>query len=279
VLIPLLRTYLRPYKRELMFVVGLQFVATMAALFLPSLNANIIDNGVAKGNTSYILHTGAIMLGITVVQVACAIAAVYFGSRAAMAFGRDSRAAVFRKVGSFSAREMTTFGAPSLITRTTNDVQQVQMLVLLSCTLMVSAPITCVGGIIMAMRENLQLSWLIAIAVPILVIAIALIVRRMVPQFRQMQTRIDTVNRVLREQITGIRVVRAFVREPVERERFSQANSDLTGTSLRVGRLMALMFPTVMIVLNVSSVAVLWFGGHLVADGQMPVGALSAFLN
>ena len=278
-LIPLLRTYLRPYKRELTFVVGLQFVATMAALFLPSLNANIIDNGVAKGDTSYILHTGAIMLGITVLQVGCAIAAVYFGAQAAMAFGRDSRAAVFRKVGSFSAREMTTFGAPSLITRTTNDVQQVQMLVLMSCTLMVSAPITCVGGIIMAMRENLQLSWLIAVAVPILVIAIALLVRRMVPQFRQMQTRIDAVNRVLREQITGIRVVRAFVREPVEQERFSRANADLTGTALRVGRLMALMFPTVMIVLNVSSVAVLWFGGHLVADGQMPVGALSAFLN
>ena len=273
-LIALLRSFLRRYSRALAYVVVLQLLATLAALYLPSLNADIIDNGVAKADTSYILEVGAVMLAVTFVQIICSIAAVYFGARTAMGFGRDTRAAVFHRVGSFSAREVTQFGAPSLITRTTNDVQQVQMLVLLTCTLMVSAPIMCVGGIIMALREDLGLSWLIVVSVTVLVAAIAVIVSQMIPQFRQMQKRIDVVNRVLREQITGIRVVRAFVREPVERQRFGQANGELTDTAIRVGRLMSFMFPTVMLVLNVSSVAVLWFGGHRVAAGEMQVGEL-----
>ena len=278
-LIALLRSFLRRYSRALAYVVVLQLLATLAALYLPSLNADIIDNGVAKADTSYILEVGAVMLAVTFVQIICSIAAVYFGARTAMGFGRDTRAAVFHRVGSFSAREVTQFGAPSLITRTTNDVQQVQMLVLLTCTLMVSAPIMCVGGIIMALREDLGLSWLIVVSVTVLVAAIAVIVSQMIPQFRQMQKRIDVVNRVLREQITGIRVVRAFVREPVERQRFGQANGELTDTAIRVGRLMSFMFPTVMLVLNVSSVAVLWFGGHRVAAGEMQVGELTAFLS
>jgi ATP-binding cassette, subfamily B, multidrug efflux pump len=279
VLVALLRTYLRPYARPLAAVVALQLLGTLAALYLPSLNADIIDNGVAKADTAYILRVGGIMLAVTLTQVVCSITSVYFGARTAMGFGRDTRAAVFHRVGAFSAREVTHFGAPSLITRTTNDVQQVQMLVLLTCTLMVSAPIMCVGGIIMALREDLGLSWLIVVSVAVLVAAIAVLVSKMVPQFRLMQTRIDTVNRVLREQITGIRVVRAFVREPVERERFAGANRDLTATATRVGRLMAYMFPTVLLVLNVSSVAVLWFGGHRIDSGQMQIGALTAFLS
>jgi len=278
VLIRLLRTYLRPYRTLLFAVVVLQFFGTIAALYLPTLNADIIDNGVAKADTSYILRIGAVMLGITFLQVACTIAAVWFGARTAMGFGRDARAAVFRRVGSFSAREVTQFGAPSLITRTTNDVQQVQMLVLLTCTMMVSAPIMCVGGIVMALRQDVGLAWLIVTSVTVLVVAIALIVSRMVPQFRLMQKRLDEVNRVLREQITGIRVVRAFVRESVESQRFATANADLTDTALRVGRLMALMFPIVMLVLNLSSVAVIWFGGQRIDAGEMQIGSLTAFL-
>jgi len=279
VLISLLRTYLRPYQKPLLAVLVLQFFGTLAALYLPTLNADIIDNGVAKADTQYILRIGGVMLAVTLVQVVCTIAAVFFGARSAMGFGRDARAAIFHRVGSFSAREVTQFGAPSLITRTTNDVQQVQMLVLLTCTMMVAAPIMCVGGIIMALRQDVGLAWLIVVSVLALVVAIGLIVTRMVPQFRRMQTRLDSVNRVLREQITGIRVIRAFVREPMERTRFGQANSELTDTALAVGRLMALMFPTVMLVLNVSSVAVLWFGGHRIEAGQMQVGSLTAFLS
>ncbi len=278
-LISLLRTYLRPYKAALVAVVVLQFFGTLAALYLPTLNADIIDNGVAKADTTYILRVGAVMLGITFVQVVCSIAAVWFGARSAMGFGRDARAAVFHRVGAFSAREVTHFSAPSLITRTTNDVQQVQMLVLLTCTMMVAAPIMCVGGIVMALRQDVGLAWLIVVSVTVLVVAIALIITRMVPQFRRMQKRLDNVNRVLREQITGIRVVRAFVREPVEQARFAQANDELTETALKVGRLMALMFPIVMLVLNVSSVAVLWFGGHRIDEGLMQIGSLTAFLS
>ena len=278
-LISLLRRYLAPYHAALTAVVVLQLFGTIAALYLPSLNADIIDNGVARADTPYILWMGAVMLAVTLVQVVCTIAAVWYGARSSMAFGRDVRASVFHRVGSFSAREMTRFGAPSLITRTTNDVQQVQMLVLLTCTMMVSAPIMCVGGIIMALKQDIGLAWLIVVSVGVLVAAIAVIVSRMVPQFRRMQTRLDTVNRVLREQITGIRVVRAFVREPVERQRFSVANEELTDTAMRVGRLMAIMFPTVMLVLNVSSVAVLWFGGQRIDAGQMQIGSLTAFLS
>jgi ATP-binding cassette, subfamily B, multidrug efflux pump len=277
-LIKLLRTYLRPYSTALIAVVGLQLVATMASLYLPSLNADIIDKGVAKGDTSYILNTGGWMLLVTVAQIACSVGAVYFGARAAMAFGRDVRSAIFHRVGTFSGREVAQFGAPSLITRNTNDVQQVQMLVLMTATLMVSAPITCVGGIIMALRQDVGLSWLMAVCIPVLVIAIAMIVVRMVPLFRSMQARIDVVNRVLREQLSGIRVVRAFVRERDEAKRFAEANAQLTSTALQAGRLMVLIFPTVMLILNGSSVAVLWFGAGRVDSGEMQIGALTAFL-
>ncbi|NEE00766.1 ABC transporter ATP-binding protein [Phytoactinopolyspora halotolerans] len=277
-LIRLLRTYLRPYRSWLAGVVALQLLGTLAALYLPSLNADIIDHGIAQGDTDYILSTGGWMLTVTVVQVASIIAAVYYGARAAMAFGRDVRAGVFHRVGEFSARELGQFGAPSLITRTTNDVQQVQMLVMMTSTMMVMAPIMATGGVIMALQQDVELSWLMLVSVPVLITGVLLIARRMVPQFRAMQERIDTVNRVLREQITGIRVVRAFVREPHETERFATANAALTDTALRAGRLMALMFPFVMLVLNASSVAVLWFGSLRVDGGEMQVGALTAFL-
>jgi ATP-binding cassette subfamily B protein len=277
-LIKLLRSYLRPYRTPLLAVVALQLVATMASLYLPSLNADIIDKGVAKGDTGYIVSTGGWMLLVTLVQIACSIGAVYFGARAAMSFGRDVRSAIFHRVGTFSAREVGKFGAPSLITRNTNDVQQVQMLVLMTATLMVSAPIMCVGGIIMALRQDVGLSWLMAVCIPVLVVAIALIVVRMVPLFRLMQARIDVVNRVLREQLSGIRVVRAFVREPDEAKRFGEANAMLTSTALQAGRLMVLIFPIVMLILNGSSVAVLWFGAARVNSGEMQIGALTAFL-
>ncbi len=277
-LIRLLHDYLRPYRRWLGYVAGLQLVSTLAALYLPSLNADIIDNGVARGDTGYIVRIGAWMLLISVVQIAASSLAVYIGARAAMSFGRDLRAAIFAKVGEFSAREVAQFGAPSLITRNTNDVQQVQMLVVLAATLMIGAPIMCVGGIVMALREDLGLSWLLVVSVPVLALLIGLIVRRMLPQFRAMQTRIDEVSRVLRDQITGIRVVRAFVREPRETQRFARANAELTATGIRSGRLMMLMFPIVLLVLNVSSVAVLWFGASRVDGGQMQIGSLTAFL-
>jgi ATP-binding cassette subfamily B protein len=278
-LLTLLRNRLRPYRRWLTAIVALQFVGTMAALYLPTLNADIIDNGVIRGNTAYIVHTGAIMLGVTFVQIVCSVIAVYFGSRTAMSFGRDVRDLLFRRVGSFSSREVTHFGAPSLITRNTNDVQQVQMLVQMSATLMVTAPIMMVGGVIMALRQDVGLSWLIVVSVPALIVSVSLIIRRMIPSFRLMQTRIDAVNRVMREQITGIRVVRAFVREPYETARFGTANSDLTATATTAGRWMATMFPTVMLILNVSIVGVLWFGGRRVNAGTLQIGALTAFMN
>jgi ATP-binding cassette, subfamily B, multidrug efflux pump len=278
VLVDVLRRFLRPYSRWLTAVVVLQLIGTVASLYLPTLNADIIDNGIAKGDTGYILGTGGWMLAVTLLQIVCSITAVYFGARTAMSFGRDLRGAIFRRVGTFSAREVALFGAPSLITRNTNDVQQVQMLVVMTCTMMIAAPIMCVGGIIMALRQDIGLSWLVGVSVPVLAIAIGLIIRRMVPQFRLMQTRIDAVNGVLREQISGIRVVRAFVREPVEVKRFGAANAELTSTALRAGRLMAMIFPIVLLVLNVSSVAVLWFGASRVQSGQMQIGSLSAFL-
>ncbi|WP_406077396.1 ABC transporter ATP-binding protein [Micromonospora sp. NBC_00858] len=277
-LIRLLRSHLRPYHQPLTAVVLLQFVGTMASLYLPSLNADIIDQGVARGDTDYIVRTGGWMLLVSLIQIICSIAAVYLGARIAMGFGRDVRASLFGHVNRFSAREVARFGAPSLITRNTNDVQQVQMLVLMSCTMLVAAPIMSVGGVFMALREDLGLSWLMLVSVPVLAVALSAIIRRMVPGFRLMQTRIDTVNRVLREQITGIRVVRAFVREPYETDRFGVANADLTATALRTGRLLALIFPVVMLVLNVSSVAVLWFGAQRVDAGAIQVGALTAFL-
>lgn len=279
VLIKLLRAHLKPYTRPIVLLVLLQLVQTIATLYLPTLNADIIDQGVVKGDTDYILRTGGVMLAVTVAQIVCAVGAVFFGARTAMALGRDARAAIFDRVQSFSAREVGRFGAPSLITRTTNDVQQVQMLVLMSFTLMVSAPIMCFGGIIMALNQDVPLSTLLVVIVPVLGIVVSLIVRRMRPLFRSMQKRIDTVNRVLREQITGLRVIRAFVRDGYEQERFAGANGELMDVSLRVGRLMALMFPVVMLVVNTSSVAVLWFGGHRIDSGGMQIGALTAFLS
>jgi ATP-binding cassette, subfamily B, multidrug efflux pump len=278
-LIRLLRVYLRPYRKAVAAVVALQLVQTLAALYLPTLNADIIDNGVITGDTHYILRTGGIMLAVTVVQVICAIGAVFFGARTAMAVGRDVRHGVFDRVQKFSAREVGRFGTPSLITRTTNDVQQVQMLTVMTFTLLVAAPITCIGGIILALHQDVTLSSLLLVAVPVLGIIVSLIIRRMRPLFRLMQERIDVINRVLREQITGVRVIRAFVRDGRERERFAAANTELFDVSLGVGRLIALMFPSVLLVLNVSSIAVLWFGGHLVADGGMQIGALTAFLS
>jgi ATP-binding cassette subfamily B protein len=277
-LLHLLRTRLRPYTGTLLAVVVLQAVQTGAALILPTLNADIIDNGVITGDTPYIWRVGGIMLVVTLVQVVFAIAAVYYGSKAAMGFGRDVRGELFHTVTGFATQDVARFGAPSLITRITNDVQQVQMLVLMSCTLLVAAPITIVGGVIMAVREDGPLSLLLLVSVPALVISVGLVVVRLVPTFAEMQVRIDRVNQVLREQITGIRVVRAFVREPHETTRFRGANDDLTATSLHAGRLMAFMFPAVLFVLNASSVAAIWFGADRIAGGDMQIGALIAFL-
>jgi ATP-binding cassette subfamily B protein len=278
VLLTLLTRFLRPHVRLLVGVVVFQLAQTIANLYLPTLNADIIDNGVAKGDTAYIITTGGWMLLITLGQIACSISAVYFGARAAMSLGRDIRLSVFTRVGAFSEREVQLFGAPSLITRSTNDVQQIQMLVLMSCTMMVTAPITAVGGVILALQQDVQLSWIIAVAVPVLLLSVGGVISRMVPWFRRMQGRIDAVNRVLREQLTGIRVVRAFVREPVEVDRFTAVNADVTEAALKAGRWMMTMFPIVMLIMNLSSIAVIWFGAFRVEDG-MQVGALTAFLS
>ncbi|WDO08517.1 ABC transporter ATP-binding protein/permease [Streptomyces murinus] len=277
-LIRLLRTYLRPYKKPITVQVLLQFLQTCATLYLPTLNAHIIDNGVVKGDTGYILSFGALMIGISLVQVVCNIGAVYLGARTASALGRDMRAAVFDRVQSFSSREVGHFGAPSLITRTTNDVQQIQMLVLMTFTLMVSAPIMCVGGIVLALGLDVPLSGVLIAVVPVLAICVTLIVRKLRPLFRTMQTRLDKVNQVLREQITGNRVIRAFVRDEYEQARFGRVNGELTEMQLATGRLLSLMFPMVMTVVNVSSIAVVWFGAHRIDSGGMQIGDLTAFL-
>jgi ATP-binding cassette subfamily B protein len=279
VLIQLLRVHLRPYRGTIALVVLFQLLQTLATLYLPTLNADIIDNGVIKGDTGYVMKIGGWMLAITVAQIAAQIVAVYFGAKTAMVAGRDIRASIFSRVQTFSAREVGQFGAPSLITRTTNDVQQVQMLVLLTFTLMVSAPIMCVGGIALALHQDVPLSSLLLVIVPLLIGVVSLIISRMRPLFRSMQVRIDKVNQVMREQITGIRVIRAFVRDEREQARFAEANADLTDVSMRAGKIMATMFPTVMLIVNISSVAVLWFGGHRIDDGHMQVGALTAFLS
>ena len=277
-LLRLLTTYLAPYKRPITAILALQLCSTIASLYLPSLNADIIDSGVVRGDTAFIIRVGGLMLGVSLVQIAGSIAAVYFGARTAMGFGRDVRSAVFRRVAEFSSREVAAFGAPSLITRNTNDVQQVQMLAMMSFTLMVMAPIMMIGGIIMAIRQDVGLSWLVVVAVPALAILLGSIIARMVPAYRTMQARIDEVNRVLREQATGIRVLRAFVREPFEEVRFSKANGELTDVSITVGRWIAAMFPVVILVLNLASIAVLWFGGLRVEAGDMQIGSLTAFL-
>jgi ATP-binding cassette subfamily B protein len=279
VLVRLVRDYLGPYHGAMGGLVVLQLAGTIASLYLPSLNGQIIDEGVAKGDTGYIMSAGAWMLGVSLVQIAATVLATYLGARTAASLGRDLRADIFARVGDFSAQEVSRFGAPTLISRNTNDVTQVQTVVFMGAAMMVSAPLMMVGGVFMALREDVGLSWLVAVAVPLLALCVTLVIRRMLPQFRLMQESVDWVNRVLREQITGIRVVRAFVREDHERARFAEANTQYTGTALAVGRLMALVFPIVMLVFNASTVAVLWFGAHRVAAGAMQIGELTAFMS
>jgi ATP-binding cassette subfamily B multidrug efflux pump len=278
-LFKLVRSFAGRYRKWLIIVLVAQFLQAIAALYLPTLNADIIDNGVIKANSHYILSTGGIMLIVALAQIVAAVTAVYFGSRTAMAIGRDIRKAMFERVQEFSAREVGQFGAPSLIVRGTNDVQQVQMLVLMSLTMMLSAPFIGIGAVIMSLRQDVELSGLLLVIVPVLGIAVTLIATRMRPLFRQVQERLDTINRVMREQITGVRVVRAFVRDEPEKERFKNANEALYNVNLGAGKLMGMMFPTVLTIVNLSSVAVLWFGGHLINDGTMQIGSLTAFLS
>jgi ATP-binding cassette, subfamily B, multidrug efflux pump len=280
VLTRLLRSHLmRPYRGLLAIIVVLQAVQALASLYLPTLNADLVDKGVLQGDNGYIRSIGLAMLGVTVIQVVFSVGAVYYSARVAMGFGRDVRGDLFHRVTDFSAREVNQFGAPSLITRITNDVQQVQMLVVMACTLAVAAPITVVGGSILALQQDVGLSWLVVISLPALGLSVGAIVWKMVPLFRTMQARIDGANSVLREQITGIRVVRAFVREPREVERFGEVNDALTEVSLGAGRLMALMFPLLLFIINASSVGVLWFGANRIDSGDMTPGSLIAFLS
>ena len=278
-LLALVRRYVRPYRRLIAAVMVLQTISTLASLYLPTVNAAIIDDGVARGDTALISRLGLVMLAVTGVQGICAIGAVYFGSRTGMGFGRDVRSAMFRHVTTFSDSETARFGTPSLLTRSTNDVQQIQVLIQMTATVLVTAPIMCVGGIIMAIHQNAGLSWLLVISVPVLVVANYLIVSRMLPIFRSMQQRIDVINRVLREQLFGIRVVRAFAREPFERERFAAANHAVSDAALAAGRWQALMLPVTTLTINISSVALIWFGGLRIDAGQMQVGSLIAFLS
>ncbi|WP_300678343.1 ABC transporter ATP-binding protein [Nocardioides sp.] len=274
-----LKTHLAPYKRWLGAIVVLQFLSVGALLYLPALNADIIDRGVVAGDQGYIVKIGGLMLLISLGQIVCSSTSVWCASRASMGFGRDVRRALFHKVGSFGAYEVGTFSAPSLITRATNDVQQVQMLAYVACSMAVTIPITMVGAVLMALHQDTHLAWIFAVIIPVLFVAVGIIVVGGVPYFRKVQERLDAVNRVLREQITGIRVVRAFVREPMERQRFGQANDDLTDVSLKAGRWMATFFPVMMVIVNIASVGVIWFGGHLVDEGTMQVGPLTAFLS
>ncbi len=278
-LIALLRARMRPYRWTIAVMVLFQTLQTICSLVLPTLNANIIDKGILEHDNAYIRSTGAVMIGFSLAQIVLAIMAVYLGAKVAMSFGRDVRSTMFHQVTAFSAREVGTFGAPSLITRITNDVQQVQLLVVMAATMAIAAPITITFGVVAAMRQDLGLSAILAVSVPVAAIVLGTIVGRMVPAFKMMQVRIDEINRVLREQITGLRVVRAFVREPQERARFAEANAELTDTSLRAGRLMASTFPTVNLIINLSSVAVLWVGAYRIASGQLQIGSLVAYLS
>ncbi|OBK71005.1 ABC transporter ATP-binding protein [Mycobacterium sp. 1274761.0] len=278
-LLALLRQYVRPYRWLLVVVAVVQVISTLASLYLPTVNAAIIDDGVAKGDTGTIVELGGVMLAVTGLQVLCATGAVYFGSRSAMGFGRDLRSAIFHHVTGFSAAETARFGAPSLLTRTTNDVQQVQLLVQLTCTMLITAPIMSIGGIVMAVHQDAGLAWLLLVSVPVLAAANYWIVSHLLPIFRVMQRLIDEINRVMREQLSGIRVIRAFAREPFERNRFAEANRALADTALTAGRWQALMLPVTTLVINVSSVALIWFGGLRIDDGKMQVGSLIAFLS
>jgi ATP-binding cassette subfamily B protein len=277
-LMRLLREQLRPYRWAVVVLLVFQLVQTLASLYLPTLNARIIDDGVTQGDTDLILHTGWIMLAVSLGQVVAAVIATYYGARTAMQFGRDLRRRLFAHVQELSAREIGQFGAPTLITRNTNDVQQVQMVVFMTMVFAIMAPIMLIGGAIMAMREDVPLSAVLLVVIPVLAVVIGLIASRMVPYFRKMQVRIDAVNAVLREQIAGMRVIRAFVREDRESQRFGVANKDLYDVSLGAGRLMALMFPVVMLVMNVSTLAIMWFGGHRIESGGMEIGQLTAFI-
>ncbi len=277
-LIQLLRRFVPKYRTEVAIVTVLVFIQSIANLYLPNLNADIINNGVAKGDTDYIWRTGAVMLAVTLLLGVLAIISVYFASRASMGVGRDIRGAVFERVQHFSAREMTRFGTPSLITRNTNDVQQVQLFLQIALTILLTAPILAIGGVIMAIRENATLSLTLVVIVPLMAGVIGTLVAISVPLFRQMQGRVDKITEVLREQIMGIRVVRAFIRTESEQRRFDRANGDLTETALRVNRIFALAMPSLLGIMNLSTVAVLWFGGHLVDSGAMPIGNLTAFL-
>jgi ATP-binding cassette subfamily B multidrug efflux pump len=278
-LVKILKQYLRPYRGPIALVLALQFVQTLCALYLPTLNADIIDNGVVKGDNGYVIKTGGFMLLFSLLQIACSIGAVYFGARTATLLGRDLRAGIFDRVQAFSTREVGRFGAPSLLTRTTNDVLQVQTVVLMTFTMAAAAPVMLVGGVILALRQDVPLSGLLVAIIPALAIAIGIIIRRMGPLFRIVQVRIDKINGVMREQITGIRVIRAFVKDEHENERYGQANDQLLDVSLRVGKLMALMFPIVMTIVNFASVGVLWFGAHRIDSGGMQIGSLTAFLS
>jgi ATP-binding cassette, subfamily B, multidrug efflux pump len=277
-LLALLRQYVRPYRWLVAAVMTLQLVSTLTSLYLPTVNATIIDEGVAKGDTATIVNLGGVMLAATGLQVVCSVGAVYWGSRVGMGFGRDLRSAMFHQVTTFSAHETARFGAPSLLTRTTNDVRQIQFLVQMTCTVLVTAPIMGVGGILMAIHQDAALSWLLVVSVPLLALSNSWIVSRMLPMFRSMQRRIDDINRVMRDQLSGVRVVRAFAREPFERQRFADANLALSNTALTAGNWQALMVPATTLIINCSSVAVIWFGGLLIDRGQIQVGSLIAFL-
>jgi ATP-binding cassette subfamily B protein len=277
-MIRLLAKYLRPYRRQLAVVFALVTVQAIANLYLPNLNADIINNGVVKGDTGYIMRTGVIMLLITLLLSVCAIVAVYFGSMTAMAFGRDVRSAIFRQVMSFSQKETNVFGTPSLITRNTNDVQQVQMVLVMAFNVMIIAPIMCVGGIIMALREDVPLSGLLIVIIPLVLIVIGLLATRALPLFRSMQKRTDRINQVMRETLSGMRVIRAFVRTDHDEARFDQANLELTDNAVRVNHLFAMMIPFLFGIMNLSTVAIVWFGGLRIDSGGMQIGNLSAFL-
>jgi len=277
-LLALLRQYIRPYRRLVAVLMVLQSISTLASLYLPTVNAAIIDEGVAKGDTATIVRLGVVMLSVTGLQVLCSVGAIYFGSRTGMGFGRDLRAAVFEHVITFSEREAARFGAPTLLTRSTNDVRQIQYLVQITSTVLITAPIMCVGGIVMAIHQEAALTWLLLVSVPIMAVANYWILSHTFPLFRRMQGLIDGINRVMRDQLSGVRVVRAFAREPFERDRFARANVALSTTALNAGSWQALMLPVTTMTVNVSSVALIWFGGQLIDRGQMQVGSLTAFL-
>ncbi|MBP7139428.1 MAG: ABC transporter ATP-binding protein [Caldisericia bacterium] len=270
--------FLKPYWKQLTLTIILLSIQAISNLYLPNLNADIINNGIAKGDIKYITNTGLFMLGVTLILAVCAIASSYLSSKISMSFGKDMRRAIFYKVESFSQADLDKFGTPSLITRNTNDVHQMQMLMFIGLNLMVMAPIMCIGGIIMALRQDVVLSYSIIIIVPIMVALVGILLVKTIPIFRSIQVKIDRVNQIMREKLMGVRVIRAFVKSDYEKRRFDEANRDLTSTTLRVNRIIAFAIPSLMIVMNISIVAIIWFGGHRIDSGAMPIGNLTAFL-